>query len=213
MPGKRTRAAVEGAPVALASEPGKPERPTPATRGEKPRRAPERPEARKRPAPTGAVLADATMPAPRRLERPRAVEARDKPEPKPGPTAADQEAAGEGRPAKKRRRGKLSLGNVVAGVKALAGAVVTLRGAQPRRRNADAEAALADAVAAGKRVGVVWKRVRCGSPGCHCAAGGQARHGPYAYYQWREGSTVRSVYAGAAGKVASYPTLPTRDVG
>jgi len=201
---RRTRAAVEGG-AALANPTPKPargkapERVTPASRAEKPREAPE---------PTRRLaLADATMPAPRPPGPPRAAEQN------PEPTPADQEAAGEGRPAKKRRRGKLSLGNVVAGVKALAGAVVTLRGAQPRRRNADAEAALADAVAAGKRVGVVWKRVRCGSPGCHCAAGGQARHGPYAYYQWREGSTVRSVYAGAAGKVASYPTLPTRDVG
>lgn len=50
-----------------------------------------------------------------------------------------------------------------------------------------------------KLTSIQEKFVRCGKPGCHCN-GGQ-RHGPYAYRQWREGDTVKSVYLGKGHKL------------
>jgi hypothetical protein len=43
-----------------------------------------------------------------------------------------------------------------------------------------------------------FMRVRCGNPDCRCAAGGDDRHGPYYYAQWRERGTTRrhTVYIG-----------------
>jgi len=167
---RRTRLAVEGGPAPLAEpKAGRAERPTPAVRGERPRQA---------------------------RARPRAVEARGKSQPNPEPTPADQEAAGEGQPAKKRRRGKLCLGNIAAGARALADAAATLRGAQPASRGSRGRELLAERLASGRKVNYQLRLFECGSPGCCCHQGGDSRHGPYRVAEWRSGAKVHSVYLG-----------------
>ena len=45
--------------------------------------------------------------------------------------------------------------------------------------------------------GLYSERKSCRRPNCHCAAGGDARHGPYLYRRWLEDGRRRSQYVKA----------------
>jgi hypothetical protein len=46
--------------------------------------------------------------------------------------------------------------------------------------------------------GLFTERKRCNRPNCHCAAGGDALHGPYLFRRWSENGRLRRQYVKAA---------------